>query len=94
MGKIAYVFCCLILLIGCSDPKNKVYCPKCHKSLIKENVFCPKENAPLNGYKYWFWSRGRNLPVMAYNAETYLLKDKNGKFYWYPEEVDLHDFDK
>lgn len=67
-------------------------CPKCHKSVNMDLGICPKDNAPLNGYKYWFWSRGRPMPKMAYPAETYLYKGKDGKFYWSPYEVDLSDF--
>jgi hypothetical protein len=81
-----------MLLTGCATTrKDFVFCPKCHKALIKKDSVCPKDGAPLNGYKYWFWSRERKSPVMAFKAETYLVKDMNGEFHWYPEEVDLKD---
>ena len=89
MGKIAYAIICLVLIAGCT-PKDAVYCPKCHKALNKLVEYCPKDQAPLNGYKYWFWSRDRRPPVMAFNAKTYLIK-RDGKFVWHPFEVDLKD---
>lgn len=52
---------------------------------------CPFDGAPLNGYEYWFWSRSRKEPVMAYHALTLYVKDKDGEFMWYPHKVDLHD---
>lgn len=92
MGKFVCWVACLIFLVGCATIplSDRVYCPKCHKQLSKYFEVCPRDNAPLNGYKYWFWSRGRSLPKMAYQAETYLIK-KNGVYVWYPYEVDLID---
>ena len=84
-----YLILCL-LLVGCAEPADRVYCPKCHKALVKEDKVCPKDSAPLNGYLYWFWANDRQLPKMAYPAKTYLIK-KDGEFIWYPYEVDLHD---
>lgn len=69
---------------------SRVYCPLCHKALNKNIKVCPKDSAPLNGYKYWFWSRSRPEPRMAYSADTYLIK-KDGNFVWFPYEVDLVD---
>lgn len=93
MGKLICWVACLILLTGCmtSFPsQDMVYCPKCHRSVSKFKEVCPKDQAPLNGYKYWFWVRGRKEPKMAYRAETYLIK-KDGVYVWHPYEVDLVD---
>lgn len=65
------------------------YCPKCHRPIYGDALVCPKDNAPINGYKYWFWVRGRPEPRMAYPAETYLIKTGDDKFVWSPYEVDL-----
>ena len=56
-----------------------------------QNVSCPYDTAPLNGYKYWFWERKRPLPNIVYRAETFMTKDSSGKFYYTPFEVDLKD---
>ena len=79
-----------MLLAGCAEPKDRVFCPKCRRALTQIQKICPKDSAPLNGYEYWFWSRNRPAPKMAYPAKTYLIK-KDGKFIWYPDNVDLHD---
>lgn len=92
MGKIICAIFCLILFSGCSV-KEKIYCPKCHKAYSGDIEICSKDNAPLNGYQYWFWSRGRNLPKMNYPAETYLIK-MDGKFVWHPYGLDLSDFEE
>ena len=93
MGKFIGWFACLILLFsGCASipVSDRVYCPKCHRLSDKSAKLCQVDLAPLNGYKYWFWSRDRKPPVMAYPAETYLIK-KDNKFIWSPYEVNLHD---
>lgn len=49
---------------------------------------CSFDNAPLNGWKYWFWSRGLKEPRMAYPAMT-VWTVVDGKFRWYPDEVEM-----
>ena len=49
---------------------------------------CPFDDAPLNGWEYWFWERGRDLPKMVYPAVTVMIKDKDGNLVWYPDDVD------
>ena len=56
-----------------------------------KDFICPKDSAPLNGWKYWFWSRGRHEPVMAYPAETFMIK-KGDEFIFYPYDMNLGDF--
>lgn len=58
---------------------------------LSDDFVCPFDKTQLNGYKYWFSSRGRELPVMRYPALTIYTKDKDGNFIWYPEEVVLFD---
>jgi hypothetical protein len=38
-------------------------------------MVCPLCGAPLNGYEYWFWSRGRSLPRLIYPAFTFMTKN-------------------
>ena len=52
-------------------------------------LVCPHDNAPLNGYLYWAWSRKYELPKLIYPAFTFLTKDKDKNFVWIPEEVTL-----
>ncbi len=89
VGLAATIYFSLIILDY--DPGNFSghYCPKCHSALYGDGIICKKDNAPANGYKYWFWSRGRPEPKMAYQAETYLIKTDKGEFVWSPYEVDL-----
>ena len=51
---------------------------------------CPKDSAPLNGWKYWFWDRSRHEPVMVYPAETFMIK-KGEEFIFYPDSMELGD---
>lgn len=56
-----------------------------------DRLVCPFDGVPLNGYEYWFYSRGRSLPKMVYAGVTLLSKDKNGNFVWVPYELDLEE---
>lgn len=58
-----------------------------------ESWVCPKDNAPLNGWKYWFWERKRHEPVMVYPAVTVLIK-RDGKFIWVPDDIKKIDVGK
>ncbi len=51
-----------------------------------------RNGVPLDGYDYWFWSRGLNLPKKNYGAYTFYVKDDEGNFEWRPWEVELHEF--
>jgi len=51
---------------------------------------CEYDDAPLNGYEYWFHSRGLPNPVMAYDGVTLMTKE-NGEFVYKPYEVNLID---
>ncbi len=58
------------------------------------NMFRPinyKNGVPLDGYDYWFWSRGRPLPKKNFTTYTFLIKDNNGNFVWMPYKVDLEE---
>jgi len=85
----------ILFLCGCYRiTKDTVYCPYCKNPLfeygqeVKES--CHKDHAPTNGYLYWFWERDYNLPKMAYDGQTYLLKNEQG-YYWHPYELNLED---
>lgn len=52
---------------------------------------CPYDNAPLNGYLYWFWERGLHEPTLFYPALTLLTIDQQGDFVWEPYEVELEE---
>ena len=50
-------------------------------------MVCPFDSAPLNGWEYWFYEKGREEPRFAFNAVTLLTKDENGEFRWFPDDV-------
>lgn len=54
-------------------------------------IRCHRCNAPINGYKFWFWERERPLPKMPYEVYTFMVKDSKGNFVWRPFEVNLED---
>ena len=56
-----------------------------------DRMICEFDSAPLNGYEYWFWSRGRGKPRFAYGAVTLMTIDDNGEFVFKPYEVELTD---
>ena len=47
---------------------------------------CPYDEAPLNGYLYWAWSRGMKPPRILCDAMSILTK-REGKFKFIPYEV-------
>lgn len=58
--------------------------------VINDEMVCPFDKSYLNGYLYWFDSRGYSLPRMAYPAVTILTK-VDGEFVWLPWELNLED---
>ncbi len=54
---------------------------------------CPLDGAPLNGWEYWFLSRGYKNPEFRYPAVTVYTKNSNGEFTFFPDDVDklIHD---
>ena len=54
-------------------------------------LICPFDKNYLNGYLYWFASRGYSLPKMVYPAVTIMTKNENGDFIWLPYELNLVD---
>ena len=60
------------------------------KPVPEDDMLCPKCGAPLNGYEFWFWSRGRPLPKMVYGAITLMTKEDEN-FIWKPYQVELED---
>ena len=54
-------------------------------------MVCPFDQAPLNGWEYWFWAKKRSLPRMSYPAISLLTKDKDGKFIWLPDDIVIPD---
>lgn len=60
--------------------------------IMPDNRFlCPIDDAPLNGWEYWAWKRDMNQPKMVYPALTVMIKDENGNFVWFPDDVDIAD---
>lgn len=57
-----------------------------------DEMICPICGAPINGYEYWFWSRGYQPTRMVFPAVSLYFKNADGTFEWKPEEVDLEDY--
>lgn len=57
----------------------------------QDKFVCPYDQAPLNGWEYWFWEKGRPLPKMVYPAISVLTKDASGEWVWVPDEVKIKD---
>ena len=55
-----------------------------------DELVCPFDGSYLNGYLYWFASRGYSLPRMAYHAVT-VMTLVDGEFVWRPYELNLVD---
>jgi len=58
---------------------------------VRDEFNCPYDEAPLNGYKYFFWKRGLHEPVMVYPAVTVRTKNSDGDWVWSPWELDIDD---
>lgn len=54
----------------------------------EEDFICPFDNAPLNGWEYWFWEKDLPEPDFVYYAISIYTKSGDN-FFWYPEEVEM-----
>jgi len=52
-----------------------------------DDTICPLCKSPLNGYEYWFWSKKREVPRMAYSVLTFYIEDRVGNLKWYPFDL-------
>jgi len=51
---------------------------------------CPKTEVPINGFEWWFYKRGYNIPKIVYNSGyTFLTKDEEGNFVWKPYDLNI-----
>lgn len=58
----------------------------------RDAMVCPGMNAPLNGFEWWFWARGRHLPRLTFpGAVTLLTKNDQGDLEWWPWELSIED---
>lgn len=53
----------------------------------KDPMVCPICSAPLNGYEFWFWFRGKDIPRFAFPAMSLYIRDKDGNFKWFPDDI-------
>ena len=54
------------------------------------NLFHPMDytnNLPLDGFDYWAWERGYNIPNKPYKIYTFLVKRRE-QFVWVPYDID------
>ena len=55
-----------------------------------DKLICKFDQAPINGWEYWFWKRDRLPPKMVYPALAVMIK-KDKSFVFYPDEANLED---
>lgn len=64
---------------------------KCVKEVCYPfNINQPKDiqnGILLDGFEFWAWERGYNIPKKSYMVFTFMIK-QNGEFIWYPYSLE------